>query len=73
MDGTESLLKEHFEKKVLTCATMLQAQSVQQTIPDPQDGAMSFFTADMFGEQLLACLLGLHPAQVTTTKVVCRP
>lgn len=62
----EEEMKEHFEKNVLTCATRLQGQTLPSDHTGPQQG-MSCFSADTFGEELLACIQGLSAAKVCTS------
>lgn len=62
MDQLEGALDDHFCSNVLSCASRLQSAGAMDTLGDP--GAMTVYTADQFGEELLQCMQGLSAAEV---------
>ncbi len=72
MQHFEEALDDHFCCNVLASASRLQSTcpTAGQSTPVPF-GMSALYTADEFGEELMDCIQGLPPVQVTCSAVRC--
>lgn len=59
-------LDTHFTQKVLTCASRFQSASPTD---NPSEPILSVDSMENFGKELIHCLQGQTPAEVTTQHV----